>query len=113
MGPDDPQARGGVAKPGQPGVRGDDCRSEGAAAGCVQGGRALRRRSPGERARRAALGGRGRRTRHQVAARVPRRAGGQEESRLDRKSTRLNSSHVEISYAVFCLKKKKKRTRTD
>src|SRR5690349_24261074 len=30
------------------------------------------------------------------------RAGG------DRKSTRLNSSHVEISYAVFCLKKKKK-----
>src|SRR5438874_4558147 len=27
--------------------------------------------------------------------------------RLDRKSTRLNSSHVEISYAVFCLKKKK------
>src|SRR5690349_23752127 len=26
---------------------------------------------------------------------------------LDRKSTRLNSSHVEISYAVFCLKKKK------
>src|SRR5215813_15571497 len=28
--------------------------------------------------------------------------------RLDRKSTRLNSSHVRISYAVFCLKKKKK-----
>src|SRR5690349_22002017 len=27
--------------------------------------------------------------------------------RQDRKSTRLNSSHVEISYAVFCLKKKK------
>src|SRR6266576_3651258 len=27
---------------------------------------------------------------------------------IDRKSTRLNSSHVEISYAVFCLKKKKK-----
>src|SRR5690349_22728140 len=27
-------------------------------------------------------------------------------ARLDRKSTRLNSSHVEISYAVFCLKKK-------
>src|SRR5690349_22658120 len=27
---------------------------------------------------------------------------------VDRKSTRLNSSHVEISYAVFCLKKKKK-----
>src|SRR5690606_32898454 len=28
---------------------------------------------------------------------------------LDRKSTRLNSSHVKISYAVFCLKKKRKR----
>src|SRR3989449_2333261 len=31
--------------------------------------------------------------------------------RRDRKSTRLNSSHGYISYAVFCLKKKKKRTR--
>src|SRR5438874_5712521 len=30
----------------------------------------------------------------------------------DRKSTRLNSSHVEISYAVFCLKKKKKKIHT-
>src|SRR5690625_6049319 len=30
-------------------------------------------------------------------------------SKLDRKSTRLNSSHVAISYAVFCLKKKKKK----
>src|SRR2546421_2378574 len=30
---------------------------------------------------------------------------------LDRKSTRLNSSHDQISYAVFCLKKKKKRNR--
>src|SRR6266403_3862953 len=29
--------------------------------------------------------------------------------RLDRKSTRLNSSHVEISYAGFCLKKKQKQ----
>src|SRR5438067_6684631 len=28
---------------------------------------------------------------------------------VDRKSTRLNSSHVSISYAVFCLKKKKKK----
>src|SRR5437660_4406293 len=28
---------------------------------------------------------------------------------IDRKSTRLNSSHVAISYAVFCLKKKKKK----
>src|SRR5438045_5354037 len=30
---------------------------------------------------------------------------------LDRKSTRLNSSHLGISYAVFCLKKKKKKHR--
>src|SRR5690242_21072297 len=29
--------------------------------------------------------------------------------RADRKSTRLNSSHMSISYAVFCLKKKKKK----
>src|SRR2546427_8057281 len=29
---------------------------------------------------------------------------------IDRKSTRLNSSHSQISYAVFCLKKKKKKT---
>src|SRR3989454_3172975 len=29
----------------------------------------------------------------------------------DRKSTRLNSSHLVISYAVFCLKKKKKKTK--
>src|SRR5260221_9936093 len=31
------------------------------------------------------------------------------ENLLDRKSTRLNSSHTVISYAVFCLKKKKKK----
>src|SRR5256885_9687137 len=31
-----------------------------------------------------------------------------DEPNLDRKSTRLNSSHLVISYAVFCLKKKKK-----
>src|SRR3712207_7484625 len=32
---------------------------------------------------------------------------------VDRKSTRLNSSHANISYAVFCLKKKKKQRYTD
>src|SRR5947209_14726575 len=37
-----------------------------------------------------------------LAANFPRRGHGQ-----DRKSTRLNSSHANISYAVFCLKKKK------
>src|SRR5438874_7276499 len=42
-------------------------------------------------------------------------AGGEPQAPQDRKSTRLNSSHVEISYAVFCLKKKKtkvKRSKT-
>src|SRR5688572_32597675 len=50
--------------------------------------------------------------RHQfwwVEARRParRRERHRHESILDRKSTRLNSSHSQISYAVFCLKKKK------
>src|SRR2546427_8552600 len=36
-----------------------------------------------------------------------RRARGGEGDQADRKSTRLNSSHSQISYAVFCLKKKK------
>src|SRR3712207_7477801 len=35
-----------------------------------------------------------------------------DEQPLDRKSTRLNSSHANISYAVFCLKKKKKYIKT-
>src|SRR3712207_7949438 len=39
------------------------------------------------------------------AGRAEHRAGGGH--RVDRKSTRLNSSHANISYAVFCLKKKK------
>src|SRR5690349_25130231 len=51
--------------------------------------------------------------RHEIAERsdvasAPRAA--ERLGRIDRKSTRLNSSHVEISYAVFCLKKKKKNT---
>src|SRR5437763_11853427 len=54
----------------------------------------------------AARGGGGHRGRQPPSARVrPRRAHG------DRKSTRLNSSHRCISYAVFCLKKKKKKRR--
>src|SRR2546426_1964475 len=42
-----------------------------------------------------------------------RHAGDQPASSLDRKSTRLNSSHLVISYAVFCLKKKKKKKTKD
>src|SRR3712207_7073964 len=37
------------------------------------------------------------------------RTGTSRGQQLDRKSTRLNSSHANISYAVFCLKKKKKQ----
>src|SRR5256885_9836032 len=40
----------------------------------------------------------------------PRRRRLQEPRSRDRKSTRLNSSHLVISYAVFCLKKKKNHT---
>src|SRR5438552_6010880 len=41
-----------------------------------------------------------------LVARHQRQIVGQADRRLDRKSTRLNSSHQIISYAVFCLKKK-------
>src|SRR5256885_4697980 len=41
-----------------------------------------------------------------------RRARQQGDQAPDRKSTRLNSSHLVISYAVFCLKKKKNQTST-
>src|SRR3989442_9849934 len=43
------------------------------------------------------------------AASLDRQCSSSDASR-DRKSTRLNSSHVRISYAVFCLKKKKKKS---
>src|SRR5436305_4696239 len=57
-------------------------------------GRPARRHSEGRRLR---------------ARRGPSLRGRAAASARDRKSTRLNSSHVEISYAVFCLKKKKKK----
>src|SRR6266480_5771860 len=43
---------------------------------------------------------------------VPGSPGLQRVEARDRKSTRLNSSHMSISYAVFCLKKKKKKKTT-
>src|SRR5438874_5056618 len=43
---------------------------------------------------------------HQQAEAAAIKVGAKDVVMLDRKSTRLNSSHVEISYAVFCLKKK-------
>src|SRR5438034_2479956 len=44
-----------------------------------------------------------------IQARIPRLVYGANDPKGDRKSTRLNSSHTVISYAVFCLKKKKKK----
>src|SRR5256885_11233491 len=44
---------------------------------------------------------------------IPRSMGRRFKRSLDRKSTRLNSSHLVISYAVFCLKKKKSNQYAD
>src|SRR3712207_8702384 len=49
---------------------------------------------------------RGREDRSEPAAHAAAAGGSPVLGRLDRKSTRLNSSHANISYAVFCLKKK-------
>src|SRR3712207_9561036 len=63
----------------------------------------------GAKEERGGRGGRDRRGRDRLGrvalSRTPTAGGGR---LLDRKSTRLNSSHANISYAVFCLKKKKK-----
>src|SRR4051812_49708042 len=48
-----------------------------------------------------------------VADAPPRHVLRLEAQHVDRKSTRLNSSHMSISYAVFCLKKKKRSTADD
>src|SRR2546430_13602940 len=60
-------------------------------------------RSPGEYSARAEAAGMS----PQIATNLRVEVGGTSELDLDRKSTRLNSSHSQISYAVFCLKKKK------
>src|SRR5690606_42027576 len=58
----------------------------------------------------ARLPGRGARdTGHSGEHRGEQQHGAETPGARDRKSTRLNSSHVKISYAVFCLKKKKKK----
>src|SRR3712207_8420950 len=63
---------------------------------------------PGDAGAAARPADRRRRARRRVLLR--HRAGeGQGDQGEDRKSTRLNSSHANISYAVFCLKKKKKK----
>src|SRR6266498_4520908 len=85
-------------RPRPGGRRGRRCRSTGSTT--PQGGRASARppcppRTRGPRAT--------------VRAGSPSRASAARRPARDRKSTRLNSSHVRISYAVFCLKKKKKK----
>src|SRR5690348_17981347 len=101
----------------------DDAGSAGQAGTAEHGHRGLERgrrdrevEQPPRRAADAPLGGRDGLDQREGADRVrggerepplevlPRRSGG-----LDRKSTRLNSSHPSISYAVFCLKKKTTR----
>src|SRR5690606_41885701 len=70
-------------------------------------GRTPLRGSGGDVARAAARRGRHRHPHHPAAGAVhERRLRRPPAGRADRKSTRLNSSHVKISYAVLCLKKK-------
>src|SRR2546426_7633204 len=77
--------------------------------------RGIVRETTTDRARRAGLprvwGSRPGEARTAVASGDPRAVHVRRESERpgDRKSTRLNSSHLVISYAVFCLKKKKKK----
>src|SRR3712207_7886032 len=72
-----------------------------------------RQARPGPRAplHRAGGGRRGGRAERPVGGIGGRGRRGARGGRRDRKSTRLNSSHANISYAVFCLKKKKQKTR--
>src|SRR5206468_10540948 len=67
---------------------------------------------PGRRAERLRRRGRRGLLRAAAAGAQQQRKHERCEHRSDRKSTRLNSSHDQISYAVFCLKKKKRRSRT-
>src|SRR5690349_22629552 len=76
---------------------------------CGRSGRGLHPADGGaRRAHRAGQSRQSRRVHHPPAGRDGDRAD-RLQIEADRKSTRLNSSHVEISYAVFCLKKKKKK----
>src|SRR3712207_9559937 len=65
----------------------------------------FRSREGGRRSQRAG-GGPARGASERVGAAAPRALPGRGGGPADRKSTRLNSSHANISYAVFCLKKK-------
>src|SRR2546427_3703394 len=60
--------------------------------------------------RRLGTPGRGTKTRLRLGCSMKEFAYCDAHEKRDRKSTRLNSSHSQISYAVFCLKKKKRRS---
>src|SRR5438034_2459140 len=68
---------------------------------------AIRRRRPGAQGAAGGSAGEGRAAGAKARGIVARRAAARRCAGEDRKSTRLNSSHTVISYAVFCLKKKK------
>src|SRR3989454_10827055 len=93
---------------GAPGQRGEPARDQG-----VHGARHVVRQQHAEMALRAAEGviALGDRLAEHLllGGRVAPRPAEPRPDRVDRKSTRLNSSHLVISYAVFCLKKKKKK----
>src|SRR3712207_8393815 len=74
----------------------------------ARGLRRVARREEGGRRHRGRRRGRRRGGRRQDALHRGQRRG--DRVRRDRKSTRLNSSHANISYAVFCLKKNKEPT---
>src|SRR2546430_8046898 len=74
--------------------------------------RSRRERRRGTPADPARVRGCGRQVEHGRNAVVTGRIVAVERRRRDRKSTRLNSSHSQISYAVFCLKKKKTELKT-
>src|SRR5689334_24550333 len=74
--------------------------------------RSGRLRTLDRREARGSAGARGCRSRSEARVVRVRRRGPARTTR-DRKSTRLNSSHSSISYAVFCLKKKKKKAHDD
>src|SRR5215208_7470774 len=107
-----PRAEAPRARPGRASVPGGGpaCRSHDRAGEASAPSRKRAAARTRARARRA----RGRRCgRRDLRRRPPRTPDGRLRTRrgaqADRKSTRLNSSHVAISYAVFCLKKKKKK----
>src|SRR5713101_1249341 len=94
----------GASRGGEDGARRRRSAAQARAGGAGPPEEAVRAAGPAGARRRGGAGGAGPDPRGRHEARLPRAHG------PDRKSTRLNSSHMSISYAVFCLKKKKKQS---